>query len=170
MNDIIRSRRSCRKFDSSKPVEKEKINEIIQAGLVSPTGMNTQDTFVIVIENKEIRDEIAKLNASVAGWNIDPFYGAPVVLIIASKKTPFAEINGGAMIQSMLLEATNQGLATCWIHRAKEVLASKEGQALLSKTGLNFDEIVGVGNIALGYPLEAVSGEKAIKPNRVFVL
>lgn len=170
MNRIIEERRSCRKFDPSKAVEPFKIEEIVQAGLLAPTGMNTQDTIVLVIENKRKRDEYAKLNAGVIGWNIDPFYGAPVVLVVAAKKTAFADLNGGAMMMSMLLEAANQGLATCWIHRAKEVLATKEGQALFADLGLNLDEYVGVGNIALGYPLEAPKGKKEIKPGRAFYL
>ncbi len=170
MNRIIKERRACRKFDSAREVEAAKIEEIVQAGLVSPTGMNTQNVLFFVIENKRKRDEYAKMNAAVAGWNRDPFYGAPVVIVVASKKTSLAELDGSAAIMSMLLEATNQGLGTCWIHRAKEVLATEEGRALFAETGLDFNDYVGIGNIALGYPLEATKTTKEIKPGRVFYL
>ena len=51
------NRRCCRSFDSNKPVEEEKINEIIKAGLHAPSGMNKQDGIIVAITNKEFRDK-----------------------------------------------------------------------------------------------------------------
>ena len=170
MNEIIKKRRACRSFDSNKPVESEKIQEIVNAGLLAPTGMNKQETVVLIVENKEKREGLANLNAGVIGWKRDPFYGAPVVLVVIAKKSPFADLDGAAMIMSMLLEATNQGLGSCWIHRAKEVLETEEGKMLFAETGLDLDEYVGVGNIALGYASKAIDDEKAILPNRAYYL
>ena len=66
----------------------------------------------------------------------------------------------------MLLEATNQGLGSCWIHRAEEELKLPECRELLYFTGLNFDEYVGVGHVILGYSLMDKYSEKIIKPGR----
>ena len=168
MLEVIAKRRSCRKFDIDHPVEKEKIDEIVNAGLHAPTGKGTQNTIVIVIEDKKARDALAKINAGIMGWDIDPFYGAPVILLVASKKSPYPELDGGAMIENMLLEATAQGLSTCWIHRAKEEWELPEFRALFASLEIPFNDYVGVDHIALGYSLAGEPKEKQILPGRVF--
>ena len=169
MLEIIQRRRSSRKFDSSRPVEEEKIAQIVEAGLLAPSGMNRQPGEIVVISNKKIRDQYAKLNAKVGGWpgDFDPFYGAPVILLVVCKDCPYPELDGGAMIQNMLLEATNQGLGTCWIHRAKAELELPEARELLKAAGFDAEGYVGVDHIALGYSLEDSFKEKAIRPDRV---
>ena len=73
------------------------------------------------------------------------------------------------MMENMLLEATNQGLCTGWIHRAEDEIRSKEGQELLSFTGLDFNDYVGIGHAIVGYPNgEPVYTPKVIKEGRVF--
>lgn len=170
MLEVIKNRRSCRTFDYEKAVEEEKINEIVQAGLLAPSGKGSQDPIVIVIKDKKVRDELSKINAKVMGaqGDNDPFYGAPVILLVACKKNPYPELDGGAMIENMLLEATNQGLSTCWIHRAKAEWELPEFRELLKSTGIAFDEFVGVDHIALGYNKGGQPREKAIKEGRVF--
>lgn len=74
------------------------------------------------------------------------------------------------MIENMLIEATNQGLATCWIHRAKEELESKEGQELFSSLGIDLSDYEGIGHIALGYAKNDNYPPKIIKDNRVFYI
>lgn len=172
MLEIIAKRRSCRKFDRNHPVEKEKIAEIVKAGLHAPSGQGHQDGIVVVISKPEIRDRLAVINAKICGWpeDFDPFYGAPVVLLVACKKNPYPDLDGAAMIQNMLLEATAQGLATCWIHRAKPEWEMPEVRELLSSSGLNFDDYVGVDHIALGYGLSGEPASKTIKDGRVFYI
>ena len=172
MLEIIKRRRSSRSFDSTRPVEEAKIAEIVEAGLWAPSGKNGQKGEIIVISNKQIRDRLAEINARVGGWpaGFDPFYGAPVILLVVVKDCPYPELDGAAMIENMLLEATNQGLGTCWIHRAKAELELQETRELLKDTGLNFDEYVGVDHIALGYSLAGQPKEKAIAPGRVHYL
>lgn len=166
MLDVIQKRRSCRNFNDKK-VEPEKIKEIIAAGLLAPSGMNRQTPVIIAISDKETRDRLAEIN----GKNFrpgDPFYGAPVVLLVIAKKDGLSLHDGGACIENMLLEATNQGLCSCWIHRADDEIQSKEGRDLLSFTGLNFDEYIGVGHVILGYSDNPSYREKVILENRVF--
>ena len=126
MLDAIKNRRACRSF-SNREVEDEKIQEIINAGLLAPSGMNRQTPVIIAIKDKKVRDELAKLNAELMGRDIDPFYGAPVILLVIAHKEGLSIHDGAAVIENMLLEATNQGHASCWIHRAKEELESDEG-------------------------------------------
>ena len=172
MLEVISKRRACRKFND-KPVEDEKINEIVQAGLHAPSGMGRQTPVIIVIKDKKTRDELAKLNNDLAGgrWgdDFDPFYGAPVILLVIADKNGLSVHDGSATIENMLLEATNQGLATCWIHRAEEEIKSEEGRKLLSFTGLDFNNYIGIGHIALGYTDIKEYPQKVIKEGRVFI-
>ena len=69
-----------------------------------------------------------------------------------------------------MIEATNQGLGSCWIHRAKEELESAEGRKILSSLNINFDEYEGVGHVALGYSLVDTITEKKVDCNRVFFI
>ena len=171
MLELFKQRRACRKFDS-KPVEKEKIESIIQAGLLAPSGMGRQTPVIIAISDKETRNQLMELNRKMGGgrWpeGMDPFYGAPTVLLVIAHKDGLSVHDGSATIENMLLEATNQGLGSCWIHRADEEIKSEEGRELLSFTGLNFDDYIGIGHVIIGYSLMEKYPEKIIKPGRVF--
>lgn len=168
MLELFEKRRACRKFDASRPVEKEKIDEIIKAGLLAPSGMGRQTPVIIAISDKKTRDALMELNRKTFSKFPDPFYGAPVVLLVIAHKDGLSIHDGAATIENMLLEATNQGLGSCWIHRADDEIKDEEGRKLLSFTGLNFDEYIGIGHVALGYSLMESYPDKPIKPGRVF--
>lgn len=170
MLEAIYKRYSCRNFKSQE-VEKEKIDEIIKAGLYAPSGKNGQSSIVITIRDKKIRDKYVKINAEILGRDMDTFYNAPVILVILAKKGPFEVYDGSATLENMLLEATDQGLATCWIFRAKEAFLLDETKELFKSLDINLDEYEGISNIALGYPSEEKDDfEKKIKDNRFYYL
>ena len=169
MLDVIKNRRACRAFKDQE-VEQSKIDEIIEAGLLAPSGMNRQTPVVIAIKDKKTRDELMELNRSIMGRDMDPFYGAPVILLVIANKNGLSLHDGGATIENMLLEATNQGLASCWIHRAEEEIRSEEGRRILSFTGLNFDDYIGIGHVIVGCPKDDfVPVPKVIKGGRKFI-
>jgi len=171
LKEIV-ERRSCRFFDPSKKVKEEDIQKIIDAGLRAPSGMNRQESVIVVFSTYEMRNKLAALNMKWVTWDSkDPFYDAPVIFLVMNKKSPFAEVDGACVIENMLLEATHLGLGSIWIHRAKEEVESEEGKALLAATGLNLDEYQGIGHAAVGYKLEGVyPPEKKIKEGRVFYI
>ena len=165
----IEQRRSCRDFDSNRMVETSKIEEVINAGLHAASAMNTQEGIIICITNKDVRHKLMNLNASLMDrLGTDPFYDAPVILLVAVKKWKNAVYDGSSMIENMLIEATNQGLGSCWIHRAKEELETVLGREILSSTNLNLEEYEGIGHVALGYSKSGKYKEKQIKDNRVY--
>ena len=152
LTKIIRERRSIRKFKPDM-VSKELINEIIDAGIYAASGRGKQASAVIAVTNKELRDRISAENCRIGGWEkgFDPFYGAPVILIvIADKEIPTAVYDGSLTLGNMMLKAHELGLGTCWIHRAKEEFDSDFGKEILSRLGINGD-FEGVGHLALGY-------------------
>ena len=170
MLEASKARRACRSF-SNREVEESKIKEIVEAGLLAPSGMNRQTSIIIVIKDKKVRDQLMELNRKIMGRDLDPFYGAPVVLLVAAHKEGLSSMDGAATIENMLLEATNQGLASCWIHQAKEELELEEGRKILSFTGLNFDDYIGIGHVIIGYPnKDCKVAPKVIKDNRVFII
>ena len=81
MLDLIKSRRSIKKYQD-KPVEKELIQKIVEAGTWAPTGRNRQSPIILAVTDKEIIKKMSKTNAEVMGADTDPFYGAPVVLVV----------------------------------------------------------------------------------------
>ena len=146
----LKTRRSCRAYKADH-VEEEKLNAIVEAGTYAPTGMGKQSPIILVIKDKGVRDQLAKINAAVLGADIDPFYGAPdVVVVLADKSMPTYLYDGSLVMGNMMNAAADLGVASCWVHRAKEEFESEEGKAILKKLGIEGD-YEGIGNLILGY-------------------
>ena len=81
------------------------------------------------------------------GVTSDPFYGAPTVLIVLADKNRNTYLEDGSIVMGNLMNATIHavGVASCWIHRAKEEFESEEGKALLRKWGIEGD-YAGIGH------------------------
>ena len=85
------------------------------------------------------------------GSDKDPFYGAPVVIVVLSKKEyPTYIYDGSLAIGNMLNESHGLGLGSCWIHRAKEVFEGEEGRRLLKEWGIE-EDYEGIGNVIIGF-------------------
>ena len=148
--DMIKTRRSIRKYKSDM-VPKEIIDKIVEAGTYAATGMGQQSPIILAVTNKEVRDKLSKWNADIMGTDTDPFYGAPVVLVVlADKNRPTAVYDGSLVMGNLLNAAASIGVGACWIHRAKETFEREDGKALLKKWGIN-GNYIGVGNCVLGY-------------------
>lgn len=153
MSDVletIKSRRSIRKYKSDM-IPQDKLEKIIEAGTYAATGMGKQSPIIIAVTNKELRDKLSAMNAKIMGVKNDPFYGAPVVLIVlADKVRPTYIYDGSLVMGNLMLEAEAQGIGSCWIHRAKEEFESEEGKELLRSLGIEGD-YEGIGHCILGY-------------------
>lgn len=147
--EVLLTRRSIKKYND-KPVPEEILNKILEAGTYAPTAKGMQKPIIIVITDKKVRAEIAEENAKIMGGKGDPFYGAPVVLLVAAENCPTAVYDGSCVIDNMLNAAWALGVGSCWIHRAKEELESDFGKNLLKSLGITGDYI-GIGHVALGY-------------------
>jgi nitroreductase len=161
------TRTSTKKYKSD-PVPKEWIEKIVEAGTYAPTGRNWQSPIILAISNRQVRDELSKLNAKILGAEgSDPFYGAPVVLVVlAAKERNTRVYDGACVMENLMLAAHALGLGSCWIHRAKETFELPEGKALLENLGIQ-GEYEGIGNCVIGYK----DGEfpvKARKENWVY--
>ena len=155
MNEIIKAmkeRRSIRKFKAEMPAKAD-IQQIIEAGLYAANGKGQQSAIVVAVTNKELRDKLSKDNCKIGGWaeDFDPFYGAPVILmVLADKGWPTRVYDGSLVMGNMMLAAHSLGLGSIWIHRAKEESEMQEYQELLKQLGIE-GEWEGVGHCAIGF-------------------
>ncbi len=146
------TRRSIRQYKPDM-VPKDVLDRVIKAGTYAATGMGKQSPVILAVINQAVRDELSKLNAGIMGRDdgFDPFYGAPVVLIVlADKARPTFLYDGSLVMGNLMLAAHDEGLGSCWIHRAKETFELPEGKALLKSVGLTGD-YEGIGHCILGY-------------------
>lgn len=165
INDII-TRRSVKKYQE-KAVPADLLKLIIKAGTYAPTGRNSQSPIIIAVTNKDVRDKLSRMNLDIImGKNLttssghsDPFYGAPVVLVVLAKKDVATRVYDGSLVmENMMVAANSLGLGSCWIHRAKEMFETEEGKKLLHDWGIS-EEYEGIGNCIIGY-----AAEDACKP------
>ena len=165
MNEVLNAiltRRSVRSYKPD-PIPQEALDRILQAGEYAATGMNRQSPIILAVTDKATRDELSRMNAAIMGTDKDPFYGAPVVLVVlADRSVPTHVYDGSLVMGNLMLAAHAEGLGSCWIHRAKEEFESEEGKALLRKLGITGD-YEGVGHCILGY---AADEPKAAAPRK----
>ena len=172
MNDIIKAmkeRRSVRKFKSDMP-DKKDIEQIVEAGLYAANGRGKQAVITVAVTNRELRDKISDINRRIGGWSegFDPFYGAPVILIVlADKNWPTCVYDGSLVMGNMMLAAYSLGLGSIWIHRAKEEFETDEYKELLKSLGVE-GEWEGIGHCAVGYADGDIPTPAERKDGRVF--
>ena len=116
--ELAKQRYSCRSY-SSRQVEQEKLNKILEAGRVAPSAVNFQPWQFIVIRDKENLNKIHK------AYHREWFQTAPCVIVICGDHDTswkrnhdgkdHCDIDVAIAVDHMTLQATELGLATCWI-------------------------------------------------------
>ena len=117
-NEVIKNRYSCKKFDSSRQVSEEQLNEIPEAGRLAPTAKNLQEQHIYVAQSAEA---LAKIDEATPCR-----YGAPTVLVVAfdrnnvytypdGKRTSGIE-DAAIVATHLILAAANEGVNSCWIN------------------------------------------------------
>ena len=168
---VLETRRSCRNFKPDM-VKKEELEAILKAGTYAATGMGKQSPIIIAVTDKELRDKISEENRKIGGWNegFDPFYGAPVILIVLSDKSVPTHVYDGALVMGNLMNAAESlGVSSVWIHRAKEEFESDFGKEILNKLGIQGD-YEGIGHCALGYAAAPLKEAAPRKENYVYCI
>lgn len=110
--ELMKTRRSVRKYKPDM-IPQDVLDRIIIAGTYSATGRNLQSPIIIAVTNKEMRDKISEMNRKIGGWaeGFDPFYGAPVILIVlADKSCPTYIYDGSLVMGNLMLAAHNEGV------------------------------------------------------------
>ena len=158
MNEVIeaiKSRRSVRSYTDEMP-PRELIDQVVEAGLWAPSGRNLQGPIVVAVTNRELRDRLSRMNLEVLGTpdGKDPFFGAPVVLVVLAPREQANRLYDGSLVMgNLMLAAHALGLGSCWVHRARQEFDTEEGRAILAELGIEGD-YEGIGHCVLGYPAE----------------
>ena len=168
--ECILKRRSIRAYKPDM-VPQEALETILKAGTYAPTANDRQTPIILAITNKEMRDKLSAMNAKIMGKEgDDPFYGAPVVLVVLADKTKSTYLYDGTLVMgNLMLAAYDQGLGSCWVHRAKEEFESEEGKAILRELGIEGD-YEGIGHCVLGYPAQDLPEASPRKDNYVYYI
>ena len=115
--EVIRNRRSVRSY-TNKPVEREKIERMLEAARLAPSASNRQEWRFVVITDPQRRAALAKAATE------QQFVAQAPVVIAACAETdghvmrcgqPCYPIDVAIAIDHMTLQATAEGLGTCWI-------------------------------------------------------
>ncbi len=142
--DVVKNRYSCKSY-SDRPVEREKLMAVLEAGRLAPTARNGQEQRIYVIQSPDVLSKLDSLTPCR--------YGAPTVLAVAWDTThvynyPNSARDSGAedaaiVATHMMLAAADQGLDSCWLNRFDPVetaaaLGLPEGEALLMLLDLGY--------------------------------
>ena len=116
--ELAKARYSCRNYDS-RPVEQEKLDLILEAGRVAPSAVNFQPWHFYVIQKKK---DLKKFSRA---YHREWFRTAPCVIVICADHSrswkrksdgkDHADVDAAITTDHMTLQATELGLATCWI-------------------------------------------------------
>lgn len=128
LRDVIKNRYSVRGYKDI-PVEKEKVDKILESGRLAPTGVNYQAFKIFVIDTEKNKDILSKIYPK--SW----FVEAPIVLCVAidfsrTWKRPWdgkdiGDIDAAIVMDHMILTATDLGLGTCYIGAFDKDIASE---------------------------------------------
>ena len=118
---LIKTRRSVRAY-KSEPVSSEILNAILEAETYAPTGGGHQSPIIIAITDPKYRHEIADLNAEVMGCSTDPYYGAPVVVLVLADGSADTFIEDGSCRNPYAASARSH-----WVIRLKNQVSPQPG-------------------------------------------
>ena len=124
--------------------------------------MGKQSPIILAVTNKELRDQLSEENRKIMG--------APVILVVLANKAVPTHVYDGSLVMGNLMNAAESlGVASIWIHRAKEEFESDFGKKILADLGIQ-GEYEGIGHCALGYAAEPAKEAAARKENYVYYM
>jgi len=143
--DAICLRRSIRRYKSD-PVEKRKLERILEAGRLSPSAVNKQPWHFIVVRDHSVRESLR------ASYGQSWFVNAPLIIVVCADPSSawvrrdgeeFWKVDAAIAMQDMILCATEEGLGTCWIgafseEPARRVLKIPEKIRIAAMTPLGY--------------------------------
>ena len=161
----LKERRSVRKYKADM-VPQELIDQVIDAGLYAASGHGEQDSIIVAVTNKEVRDKLSQMNRAIMGTKSDTFYGAPVVLIVLAPKSNKNAIYDASLIMGNLMQAAHAvGLGSCWIQGRNRVSSTEDSTEDYIRNifhfpkNLRLEALLSVGHIDQTLPAKEVTEE-----------
>jgi len=147
--ETIKNRRSIRAYDSSKPVEKEKIEAVLEAARLAPSARNRQKWQFVIVTDPELKDKMFE-----ACNNQPSVKQAPAVIIACGSEPgimtcgqPVETVDVSIACSFIMLKAYEEGLGTCWLGNFNQ-------DKVKSALGIP-DDVSVVAVTPLGYPAES---------------
>ena len=187
--DIIKARHSIRKY-TNEQISRKNLEKILEAGSFTPHAGGGQRSMMVAIRNKELAAHIGKMNMAhfdrthLAGSYVskeqpstidDPtikngFYDAPtVVCVFCQDNFMFKTADAFCMMENMVLQATESGIASCIMSRGYETFDSEEGRRLMREWDVP-EGYICQGFVILGYIDGEQPHSKPRKPGRVKIV
>ncbi len=162
VTEAINARRSIRKF-LDKPVEKEKIEQLLRAAMQAPSATNEQPWEFIVVENKDTLEKLSHAHQYAMAMK----NGTLAIVCLANKKYFVSDRlwqqDLSAASENILLEAVELGLGATWM-----AIATFEDRMEYIKNLFSLpDDLIPFNMIILGYPAKEKGYEDRFKPERV---
>ncbi len=187
--EIIKSRHSIRKY-TDRQISRSDLEIILEAGNYAPNAGGGQRSMMVAVHNRELATHIGRLNmvrfdrTNMAGSYVskeqpstidDPsikngFYDAPTVIcVFCQDNFLFKTADAFCMMENMILQATELGIASCIISRGAETFDSEEGKSLMREWGVP-EGYACQGFVILGYIDGAQPHSKPRKPGRIKII
>ena len=169
--ELIKTRRSTRAY-LDRAVEKEQLDQIVEAGRYAPSGGNSQTTRFFVITDKAVLTELAALvKQAFSRMDVTPgmyrslahaitaskgesyvfHYHAPVLIVTANQKDYGNNMADCACaLENMMLMANALGLGSCWINQLRWLNENEAVNRVFRGFGLTEDERI-YGAVSIGY-------------------
>ncbi len=165
--NIFKNRRSCKSFKEEQ-IKDEELNLILEAGTYAPTGKDRQSPLIVVTQDKNIIKKLSQENAKIMGVeNIDPFYGAPTLVIVFYDSECSTGFEDACLVMGNMMNAAyTLDVGSCWIHRARQTFEGEYGLELKQKWGIA-SKYKGVGNLILGYAKSSLRKPSPRKENYI---
>ena len=126
--DLCRARQSCRRYDPSRPVPREALERCLEAARLAPSACNSQPWTFLVVDEPAQRAALAE--AAFGGLHrMNRFAAeAPALVVVLTERSktlariggqirgvPYRLIDVGIACEHFVLQATEEGLGTCWL-------------------------------------------------------
>lgn len=152
MFDLLMTRRSIRKY-KRKAIETKKIDTIIQAALTSPSGKNKRPWELVLVDNKDILNQLGLSRGPASSFIAD---ASVAIVVLADPNLSDTWVEDSSIISTIIqLTSHSLGIGSCWVqvrNRIREDGASVENY--IKKLLKVPDNLSVLSIIAMGYPKE----------------
>jgi nitroreductase len=146
--DLVRARYSLRRYDATRPVERDKLDRCLEAARLAPSASNAQPWRFIVVDEPVLRERVARATfGALVSFNHFSLLAPVLVVCVAEERSLKARIGGflkgrrysgmdmGIAAEHFCLQATEEGLGTCMLgwfdeHGLRRVLKIPSGKRI----------------------------------------
>ena len=163
--DLLSARRSVRQY-TEEPIERNKLQQIVAAGLMTPSSKNLHSTEFLVVEDRSLISQMARCKPRFG----EMLTQATAAVVVLGRLESHAWVEDASLAMlAMMLEARELGIGSCWVqvrHMVSEKIGSdgnpltsnKDLQELLHfPDGLEVEAILSLGSGSIG-----ASGSRAV--------